>query len=381
MQVTRLEHPTAVLAGRDALASALAELPAGELAVLYDPAVEPLLAGLGRSFASRAVHRPPTFGDVEATAAWLAERHGAPLLAVGGGSVLDLAKLAAVAATSPLAVARLRRWSQRAGFAVLPAGTERTRSLTAVPTTIGTGAEVSAVACVDSGHGHRSLVYSRAFRPDLAVLDPAATRTLPLQLVREGALEALLRVAGPEVASPSAMPMARLEAHDLARRLAHALDACRDGAGDELRLELAQLSGATHRGWALTGRSPYPSPLWFVANELSMVLRVTKMAATTLLLPPWLQRVADGDARWGHRERLADLWTSLAGAPPERDVARQTRAQLARWRLTPSLDAPQPGAAREAAQRAVARWGGKLPMLGRFGIEDIVSLTGQALAA
>jgi NADP-dependent alcohol dehydrogenase len=383
MAPTRHASPTALLAGRGAAECALLDVAPGEVAVLYDPAVEHVVEAVREAhrhhrLIASPVRRSPTFDDVEAIAAWLAERSAAPLLAVGGGRVIDLAKLSAVAAAHPPATAQLRRRARRAGLVILPPGLRRPRPLVALPTTLGTGAEVSAVACVDDELGHRTLVHSPHLRPDLAILDPLATRSLPARLVREGALEALLRVAGPEIASPSTMPMARLEAHDLARRLKEVLDD-REPAGDERRLELAQLSGATHRGWALTGRSPYPSPLWFVANELSMVLEVTKMTATALLAPVWLQRVSDGDVRWGYRERLADLWATLAGAPPGADVAGPARAQLGRWKLDPAIERPVDGAARDAASRAVARWGGRLPMLGRFGLQDIASLAGDAL--
>jgi alcohol dehydrogenase YqhD (iron-dependent ADH family) len=384
--VTSLVRPTALLAGTGAATCALIDVPAGDVAVLHDPAVEWVVESVRdahsrHDLCARPVHRAPTFDDVEATAAWLADRPGAPLLAIGGGTVLDLAKLSAIAVRDHATVGRIRRRARRAGFVLLPRVVTRSVPLLALPTTIGTGAEVSAVACVDDDHGHRTLVHSPQLRPDLAILDPLATRTLPIRLVREGALEALLRVAGPEIASPSSIPMARFEALDLARRLALALDTCRteDGADDELRLAIAQLSGATHCGWALTGRSQYPSPLWFVATELSKVLKVTKMTATALLLSPWLQRVADGDARWGHRERLAEVWTTLFGAPPGADVAGPARAQLERWRLSTAITRPAPGVADETARRAVRRWGGRLPMLGRFGHEDIASLVGHAV--
>jgi NADP-dependent alcohol dehydrogenase len=386
--VTTLVRPTTLVAGPGAAACALLDVPAGEVAVLYDPAVEWLVESVREAhrhhrLVARPVHRAPTFDDLEATAAWLADRPCAPLLAVGGGSVLDVAKLSAIAVGSRATLAHVRRGARRAGYVLLSSALTRGGPLLALPTTIGTGAEVSAVACVDDEDGHRTLVGSARLRPDVAILDPLATRTLPVRLVREGALEALLRVAGPEIASPSTMPMARLEAHDLSRRLASALDACRDqdGPDDDLRLALAQLSGATHCGWALAGRSPFPSPLWFVANELSKVLGVTKMAATGLLLAPWLQRVDDGDVRWGHRERLAEVWSTVTGAPAGADVSRRVRAQLERWRVRPAVPRPAPGVVEETARRAVRRWGGRLPMLGRFEHHDIASLVGEALAA
>jgi Iron-containing alcohol dehydrogenase len=385
---TAIASPTTVHAGRGTAEAALAGTPPGDVAVLYDPAVEHLVEVIARAhprrrLVCRRVDRPPTLTDLEAVGSWLEACAPTELLAVGGGRVLDLAKLAVTLGDSPGSQRRLRDLARRAGYARLPGERTGALPLLAVPTTLGTGAEVSPVAVIDDAAGDRTLVFSPHLRPRTAVLDPRATATLPIRLVREGALEAMLRVAGPEIGSPSTLRMASTEALLLTQQLAGALDECRydQEPGDELRLFVAQLSNATHRGWALTGRSPYPSPLWFLGAELSVVLGVTKMAATAMLLPTWLGRVADGDGRWGDRTRLAAVWTAISGQPPGDRVAEATRSLLRGWRLEPAPIDVAPHTAAVTTQRVVRRWGGRLPMLGRFGPGDIGALLRDALAS
>ena len=72
--VTRLVRPTALLAGTGAATCALLDVPVGEVAVLYDPAVEWLVESVRKAHRrhdlfTRPVHRAPTFDDVDATAA------------------------------------------------------------------------------------------------------------------------------------------------------------------------------------------------------------------------------------------------------------------------------------------------------------------------
>ena len=382
----RVACPTTVDAGRGALAAALADVPPGVVAVLYDPAVERLLDVLARPHrhhrvVARPVERSATLEDVAAAAAWLAATAPAAVVAIGGGRVLDLAKLASTLGDAPGPLRHLEALTRRAGYARLPLALRRRVGLIAVPTTLGTGSEVSAVAVVD-GPGDRTLVFSPHLRPATAILDPEATAGLPTRLVREGALEALMRVAGTEIGAASSLRMATAEARGLARQLAGALDECSelDVPGDELRLYVAQLSGASHRSWALAGRSAFPSPVWFLATELSLVLGVTKVTATAMLLPAWLERVAEGDERWGDRERLAAVWSALGEAPAGAVVAVATRRLLERWQLTPPAVDAAPALAAVAAERAVRRWGGRLPMLGRFAAAELETLMAEAIA-
>lgn len=81
----------------------------------------------------------------------------------------------------------------RCGLVNLPPAVKRNVSVACVPTTIGTGAEQSARAVLTEQVGRR-LVIGEPIYPDLAVIDPRFTATLPKHLRTEGAFEALFRV-------------------------------------------------------------------------------------------------------------------------------------------------------------------------------------------
>ncbi|NCC36715.1 MAG: iron-containing alcohol dehydrogenase, partial [Chloroflexia bacterium] len=75
------------------------------------------------------------------------------------------------------------------GYNVL---TERLMPLIAVPTTAGTGSEVTSIAVILNEDEHRKIIYSSRFiYPDLAVLDPELTLTMPPRLTAATGMDAL----------------------------------------------------------------------------------------------------------------------------------------------------------------------------------------------
>lgn len=102
----------------------------------------------------------PDWDMVQAGADWLRPRLGRPLVAVGGGSVLDWARLCWA-----LAAGRLQESAGR--LQVLPG---EPVDLTLVPTTCATGAEGAGVAVLVRG-GAKVPVVSAAFVPRRVVLD------------------------------------------------------------------------------------------------------------------------------------------------------------------------------------------------------------------
>ncbi|MEC9093662.1 MAG: iron-containing alcohol dehydrogenase [Planctomycetota bacterium] len=104
------------------------------------------------------------------------------LVAVGGGSVMDLAKLsgAVVAGTEP----------SNAYF-----GFDRVRDslpVICLPTTAGTGSEVSHAAIIfDELAGTKKSVLSQRIRPSLAIVDPQLCLTCPKTLTAESGIDAL----------------------------------------------------------------------------------------------------------------------------------------------------------------------------------------------
>ncbi|PDV98800.1 iron-containing alcohol dehydrogenase [Candidatus Chloroploca asiatica] len=105
------------------------------------------------------------------------------LIAIGGGSPIDTAKGIRIVATMGGDILDYE------GYNVL---TERLMPLIAVPTTAGTGSEVTSIAVILNEDEHRKIIYSsRYIYPDLAVLDPELTLTMPPRLTAATGMDAL----------------------------------------------------------------------------------------------------------------------------------------------------------------------------------------------
>ncbi|SEJ40099.1 NADP-dependent alcohol dehydrogenase [Arthrobacter sp. yr096] len=283
--------------------------------------------------------------------------------ALGGGSVLDAVKLAVLFTADPSLAIFVERHAKRSGLLVLPPITspkERPKTIL-LPSTVGTGAEVSGVACLDTAVGRR-LIVSRHLAGDTAMLDAGHLATLPRQLLFEGLLEALLRVAGTMIGSGSSI--FDDDGHVLIQRMVRLGQRLTRDDSPELRLAAARLSMETHTGWALMGRNPYGAKHWYVANELAYITGERKMAATASLIGPIWQEIENGSTGWGDRERLHSLWSAVTHADPDLDpnpVLGVTELMW-RWGIAGLQTISEETVVRTTAA-AVSNWGGVLPML------------------
>jgi acetaldehyde dehydrogenase/alcohol dehydrogenase len=121
------------------------------------------------------------------------ERSGADLIvAVGGGSVMDAAKAMRLFHESPDLSMRelsLPFLDARKRVASYPQVAHDVR-LVAIPTTAGTGSEVSPAAVVTVGHAKVTLVdYSLV--PDMAIVDPTLTLSMPPEVTADTGVDAL----------------------------------------------------------------------------------------------------------------------------------------------------------------------------------------------
>ena len=167
------------------------------------------------------------------------------VVALGGGSVLDTAKLvAALAANAPHKAVDLIGHPERITGGVAP--------LVAIPTTVGTGSESSPVSALHPtpaepaiGLRHHLLV------PRLALCDPDLARSLPRRLVAATAIDALSHCIEGFFAEP-ANPIVDALALDGAARVFADLTAALEPGGDEARASLmaAAFAGgaAIHKG-------------------------------------------------------------------------------------------------------------------------------------
>ncbi|WP_347108490.1 daptide-type RiPP biosynthesis dehydogenase [Paenarthrobacter sp. S56] len=285
------------------------------------------------------------------------------LVGLGGGSVLDAVKLGALFAADPALAIFVERNARRSGLLVLPPlpHSKRRPRTVLIPTTVGTGAEVSAVACLDTAVGRR-LLASAQLAGDVAVLDPGHLATLPQALVLEGLLEAFLRVAGTMAGStPNAFDG---DGHQLLARIVSVGERIRIDDSGCARLAAARLSMETHTGWSLVGRNPYGAKHWYVANELAYLTGARKMTATASVIAQVWEEIVNGNAAWGDSRRLNRLWSEARREAPglDPDPAKGIAELMSRWGI-PQLKGVSHQTIGSAAAAAIRNWGGVLPML------------------
>lgn len=129
---------------------------------------------------------PPTephAASVDAAAQLVRATPDAIVIGVGGGSALDTAKQAAVVATAPMGVEHYAL-----GANALPGH----RSMVAIPTTAGTGAEVTRTCIVTDRAGRKVWTCGDELLPDLVVLDPVSTVTMPAHVTAATGLDAFV---------------------------------------------------------------------------------------------------------------------------------------------------------------------------------------------
>ena len=114
----------------------------------------------------------PTIDVVDAAARALLDNDPEAVVAIGGGSVIDTAKAARLCAQRRCTFAEFL-----ASDRVVP---EPALPLIAVPTTAGTGSEVSGGAVItDPAEGRKSGIASPLLRPQNALVDPLLTHSVP----------------------------------------------------------------------------------------------------------------------------------------------------------------------------------------------------------
>ncbi|MFN3416205.1 MAG: iron-containing alcohol dehydrogenase [Caldimonas sp.] len=163
------------------------------------------------------------------------------LIAVGGGSSIDLAKGVAIAAThdGPLkAYATIEGGSPRISAQAAP--------VIAVPTTAGTGSEVARGAIVIVDDGRKLGFHSWHLVPRVAICDPELTLGLPPLLTAATGMDAIAHCIETFMAPAFNPPADGIALDGLARGWAHIERATRDGRDREARRQMmsASMQGA-----------------------------------------------------------------------------------------------------------------------------------------
>jgi alcohol dehydrogenase class IV len=288
-----------------------------------------LLAGLGLPAAVFPVTGEPTVELARAATA-AAREHGADIVAaVGGGSVIDTGKAVAMLLGNggdPLDY-----------LEVVGSGRKITRPAApcvAVPTTAGTGAEVTANAVLAApAHRVKASLRSGLMIPRVALVDPGLTASCPPAVTAASGLDALTQCLEPYV-SVRANPVTDGLACEGLRRAAAGLRAAyADGSNLEARGDMAICSllggialanaklGAVHGLAGVVGGSAAVPHGVACAALLVPVIEANVLA---------LRAGPPGHPALDRYLRAAELLTGQAGASVEEGIAwiRETLALL-----------------------------------------------------
>lgn len=337
----------------------LAQLP-GDVAALAGPAARVLIVtdgglmatGLPTEVAERLrdaghfvelfsdVRSDPSAASIDAAAARVRAISADLIIGLGGGSPLDVAKLAACVAVADIPAE---------GYAVMarPLPDKPIKKIL-IPTTSGTGAEMTRTSVYGIGEGRKVWAWGPTLKADLSILYPMVTRGLPAPLTAATGLDALVhaieacthRRATP-VVEGMALQAIRLVAGNLERVIAEpgdleargrvalgsaiagvAIDACGTGIAHAFGHALGTLAHVHHgRAVALAMRVALP---WACAARPDLYAPV----ALALGVDP--RGTADerelamaGASRFEALLRAVGLPVSLAGdGLGETDVAR-----------------------------------------------------------
>jgi len=200
-------------------------------------AVDILRAAGVKAEVFEGVSANPRSDEVDQAMRLARAHHAGAIIGMGGGSVLDAAKAAAVA---------IQHTSVGPLVGTTIALETDTLPVIAVPTTAGSGAEVTKGAIItDIGRGFKSGIRGDALFPRVAVVDPTLTDHLPRRVALESGFDALAHAVEGAVARRST-PLSRNLSHQAATLLSeHLPRVAQDRADAHSRdaLSLAALLG------------------------------------------------------------------------------------------------------------------------------------------
>ncbi len=147
----------------------------------------------------------PTATQIDSVAALARKNKVEAVVGIGGGSALDVAKLAASIAAEPAGV-------EHYAFCANPLPA-RTLPAICVPTTAGTGSETTLTAIFANAAGKKAWAWGPELAARKAILDPTLTTSLPAHLTAATGIDALVH------AIESCTNANRFEAND---QIAHA---------------------------------------------------------------------------------------------------------------------------------------------------------------
>ena len=235
---------------------------------------------------------PPEHIVLEATS-WARDANAEIVLGLGGGSSMDVAKLLAVLVPQDLQTLGEMYGVNKVEVARLP--------LVQMPTTAGTGSEVTAVSIVTVGEAKKMGVVAPQLIADLAILDAELTLGLPAAATAATGIDAMVHAIEAYTSVRLKNPISDMLAVKALQLLSsNLLPACENGQDRAARE--AMLLGATFAGQAFAN-SPVAA-VHALAYPIGGIYHVPHGLSNALVLPHVLRFNA---------EAAAHLYAELAG--------------------------------------------------------------------
>ena len=216
--------------------------------------------------------------EVVEQAAALAKRCEAEMLiAIGGGSPIDTAKCVRMLVTLG---GQLLDYQ---GYNLL---TERLLPMIAIPTTAGTGSEVTPFAVIRDETQNLKITFSSPFlAPDLAILDPLLTRSLPPRLTAATGMDALTHAIETFVSTDNNPISDSLALHTIDMIATHLREATNNG--DDIDARGQMLLASCMAGIAFS--NGFLGVVHAMAHAVGGMFNVHHGTANAILLPYGMQ--------------------------------------------------------------------------------------------
>ncbi|HEU4551698.1 MAG TPA: iron-containing alcohol dehydrogenase [Chitinophaga sp.] len=241
MQSVTIINPGKLVFGENSFEQFIADYTALGLRRLYVVSIPPVAAQIANGLdklrqqgvsihIDNSIAGEPSFSDFEKLLAAARDFGADSVAGIGGGSVLDVAKLIAVQIKNTQTTAEvigIRNLKERATY------------LACIPTTSGTGSEVSPNALFIDDSGAKVGVISPFLVPDAAYIDPALTLSVPASITASTGIDALTHCLE-AYTNNFAHPVTDLIALEGVRLIARYLQrACDNGRDMEARAQVA----------------------------------------------------------------------------------------------------------------------------------------------
>lgn len=265
-----------------------------------------------------SIMQEPYFSDFEKLMQQVAPYNPDVVIGIGGGSVLDIAKLVA---------AQLENEQQLKDYAGIGLLKGRKKKLVCVPATSGTGSEVSPNAIlVDDADGQKKGIISPYLVPDIVYVDPLLTLTVPPAITAATGLDALTHCLE-AYTNKFSQPFIDMYAYEGMRLIAaHIVTAVKDGMNREAREKVAM--GSLLGGFCLgpvntagVHALSYPlGSMFHLAHGLSNALLLPYVMEYNI--PAAAKKYADVAIALGCERQSSDEATAKAGVQKIRELIK-----------------------------------------------------------